>query len=105
VVAPWPCVGSEAPAPVLPPGPSPLSFAPVLRPCPPVAHIAHATLRRGGVRMTSTVVNVRAAGAGDVDAVVDLVHSAYRGDTSRAGWTTEADLLDGIRTNAEEVTK
>lgn len=36
----------------------------------------------------------------DVDAVVDLVQSAYRGDRSRAGWTTEADLIDGQRTDA-----
>jgi len=49
-------------------------------------------------------VNVRAATDDDVDAVVQLVHSAYRGDSSRAGWTTEADLLDGLRTNADEVT-
>lgn len=28
-----------------------------------------------------------------------LVNSAYRGDSSRKGWTTEADLLDGIRTS------
>jgi ribosomal protein S18 acetylase RimI-like enzyme len=27
----------------------------------------------------------------------DLVNSAYRGDSSRQGWTTEADLLDGSR--------
>jgi len=33
----------------------------------------------------------------DVAAVVALVESAYRGDASRAGWTTEADLLDGQR--------
>lgn len=26
-----------------------------------------------------------------------LVNSAYRGDASRQGWTTEADLLDGTR--------
>ena len=26
-----------------------------------------------------------------------LVNSAYRGDVSRKGWTTEADLLDGTR--------
>ena len=30
-----------------------------------------------------------------------LVNSAYRGDCSRKGWTTEADLLDGIRTDEE----
>jgi ribosomal protein S18 acetylase RimI-like enzyme len=39
----------------------------------------------------------RSATLHDVDAVVDLVQSAYRGPTSRRGWTTEADLLDGQR--------
>lgn len=34
----------------------------------------------------------------DIPALNQLVNSAYRGDGSRAGWTTEADLLDGIRT-------
>ncbi len=33
----------------------------------------------------------------DVGAIVALVESAYRGDVSRQGWTTEADLLDGRR--------
>lgn len=32
-----------------------------------------------------------------------LVNSAYRGDSSKVGWTTEADLLDGIRTSEEAV--
>ena len=45
----------------------------------------------------------RNAGPPDVDAVVRLVESAYRGESSRAGWTTEADLLDGQRTDPEEV--
>ncbi|OKJ14015.1 GCN5 family acetyltransferase [Kitasatospora sp. CB01950] len=36
-------------------------------------------------------------------AVVALVESAYRGDASRAGWTTEADLLDGRRTDEAAV--
>ena len=35
-----------------------------------------------------------------VAGLVQLVNSAYRGDSSRAGWTTEADLLDGQRTDA-----
>lgn len=39
----------------------------------------------------------------DVAAVVALVQSAYRGDASRAGWTTEADLLDGRRADDEMV--
>ncbi|MBL7874887.1 MAG: GNAT family N-acetyltransferase [Cyclobacteriaceae bacterium] len=32
-----------------------------------------------------------------------LVNSAYRGDSSRQGWTTEADLLDGTRTDAQAI--
>ncbi len=39
----------------------------------------------------------------DAYAVEALVQRAYRGDASRAGWTTEADLLDGQRTDAEDV--
>jgi ribosomal protein S18 acetylase RimI-like enzyme len=39
----------------------------------------------------------------DVPALVALIESAYRGDTSRAGWTTEADLLEGQRTDPEGV--
>jgi GNAT superfamily N-acetyltransferase len=46
----------------------------------------------------------RSAGPADVDAVVALVESAYRGESSRAGWTTEADLLSGRRTDARQVT-
>ncbi|MEU3819623.1 GNAT family N-acetyltransferase [Streptomyces sp. NPDC030392] len=39
----------------------------------------------------------------DVPALVELVESAYRGDASRAGWTTEADILDGQRTDPDGV--
>ena len=39
----------------------------------------------------------------DVPAIVALVERAYRGEASRAGWTTEADLLDGTRTSPDEV--
>jgi ribosomal protein S18 acetylase RimI-like enzyme len=42
-------------------------------------------------------IRFRDATDDDVPAIVDLVTSAYRGDTSRAGWTTEADILDGNR--------
>lgn len=45
----------------------------------------------------------RTAVEADVDELVALVESAYRGDASRAGWTTEADYLDGQRTDAEGV--
>lgn len=46
--------------------------------------------------MTATLA-FRDATPGDVPAVVALVTAAYRGEASRAGWTTEADLLDGER--------
>lgn len=45
----------------------------------------------------------RAATEADIDAIVALVESAYRGDASRQGWTTEADFLDGRRTGADDV--
>jgi GNAT superfamily N-acetyltransferase len=48
-------------------------------------------------------VAFRWAERADVDAIVALVESAYRGDSGRQGWTTESDLLDGRRTDAELV--
>ncbi|MFE9609671.1 GNAT family N-acetyltransferase [Streptomyces sp. NPDC006012] len=39
----------------------------------------------------------------DVATLVALVESAYRGDASRAGWTTEADILQGQRVDPEGV--
>lgn len=39
----------------------------------------------------------------DVPTIVRLVESAYRGDASRVGWTTEADILDGQRIDPEGV--
>ena len=44
-------------------------------------------------------MKIRPAELTDVAALNHLVNGAYRGDSSRAGWTTEADLLDGIRTS------
>ena len=43
----------------------------------------------------------RNATPADIDALAALVTSAYRGDASRVGWTTEADLLDGNRIDRE----
>ena len=53
--------------------------------------------------MSAPAKLVRAATLADVPRVVALVERAYRGEESRAGWTTEADLLDGQRTDAEDV--
>lgn len=46
---------------------------------------------------------VRPATLEDVPALVALVNSAYRGESSRAGWTTEADLLGGLRIDEERL--
>lgn len=39
----------------------------------------------------------------DAAAIAALINSAYRGEFSREGWTTEADLLDGLRTTPKDV--
>lgn len=52
---------------------------------------------------TTAGLTFRDATDADADALVALIESAYRGDSSRAGWTTEADILQGQRTDAEGV--
>ncbi|THA23516.1 GNAT family N-acetyltransferase [Streptomyces sp. RKND-216] len=52
---------------------------------------------------TRTALAFRTAEEADVPALVALIESAYRGESSRAGWTTEADLLGGQRTDPEGV--
>ncbi|MFD5325458.1 GNAT family N-acetyltransferase [Streptomyces sp. NPDC127092] len=52
---------------------------------------------------TTGPITYREASLDDVPVLVPLVESAYRGDSSRGGWTTEADLLEGQRTDAEGV--
>jgi GNAT superfamily N-acetyltransferase len=51
--------------------------------------------------MSPVPIAFRLATPDDVAVVVDLVESAYRGERSKAGWTTEADLLKGQRTDPE----
>lgn len=53
--------------------------------------------------MNSDSLHFRSATASDIEAVIALVESAYRGEASRAGWTTEADFLDGRRTGADDI--
>lgn len=53
--------------------------------------------------MDTTSLTFRPATPADVPALVTLVESAYRGDASRAGWTTEADLIEGQRTDPQGV--
>ena len=39
----------------------------------------------------------------DAEAINNLVNSVYRGDNAKKGWTSEADMLDGIRIDTENV--
>lgn len=48
-----------------------------------------------------TDIHYRHATEQDIPALTEMVTSAYRGESSRAGWTTEADLLDGQRIDPE----
>lgn len=46
-------------------------------------------------------MSFRAATLADISALHALIESAYRGDSAKQGWTHEADLLGGQRTDAE----
>lgn len=46
---------------------------------------------------------IRKATQADVARAAALINSAYRGEVSRQGWTTEADLLAGKRTDEADL--
>ena len=39
----------------------------------------------------------------DAQEIAALINAAYRGESSRQGWTSEADILDGVRTTTREI--
>ena len=41
----------------------------------------------------------------NVTEITSLVNSAYRGETSKKGWTTEANILEGTRITETELTE
>jgi N-acetylglutamate synthase-like GNAT family acetyltransferase len=45
----------------------------------------------------------RKAQLSDATLISQLVNSAYRGPISKQGWTTEADILDGQRTDPQAI--
>lgn len=53
--------------------------------------------------LTDTPISI--ARLQDSEALVNLVNSAYRGSEAKKGWTTEAELLDGIRVNLDGIEK
>jgi ribosomal protein S18 acetylase RimI-like enzyme len=50
-------------------------------------------------------LNITVATTNDIPALVKLVNSAYRGESSKKGWTTEADFLGGIRTDEDALSR
>lgn len=39
----------------------------------------------------------------DIPALMQLINSAYRGETAKLGWTTEAHLIEGLRTDEQDL--
>jgi ribosomal protein S18 acetylase RimI-like enzyme len=54
-----------------------------------------------GIRMTSEPILIRPAITADLGPLHAMVQRAYRGDAARAGWTHEADLVEGQRIEPE----
>ncbi|OQW44078.1 MAG: GCN5 family acetyltransferase [Proteobacteria bacterium SG_bin6] len=52
-----------------------------------------------GPRFEAGDLVIRPADSGDIPALHTLIESAYRGATAKRGWTHEADLLGGQRTD------
>lgn len=53
--------------------------------------------------MNALPLSFRLAETADVEQIVALINSAYRGESSRQGWTTEADILAGRRTDVADI--
>jgi GNAT superfamily N-acetyltransferase len=47
----------------------------------------------------TNLIKTAIARESDITNLVALINSAYRGESSKKGWTTEADILEGIRIN------
>jgi ribosomal protein S18 acetylase RimI-like enzyme len=50
-------------------------------------------------------MNISEATFTDIPRLVTLINSAYRGEHSKKGWTTEADILGGVRTDTDNLEK
>jgi GNAT superfamily N-acetyltransferase len=64
--------------------------------------MASAGLTRTGAESEFTI---SAASSADVASLVALVNSAYRGESSRRGWTTEEHLVGGQRTDEAAIAR
>jgi ribosomal protein S18 acetylase RimI-like enzyme len=48
-------------------------------------------------------LSFRLATTDDCGTLATMINEAYRGPTSKKGWTTESHLLDGLRTDKEDL--
>lgn len=51
----------------------------------------------------SSPIELQSSSPADIAGIVQLVNSAYRGESSQAGWTTEASILSGQRTDRDAI--
>ncbi len=65
--------------------------------------VCYTTAVAAGPDESAASLSFRCAAPGDAAAIVALVESAYRGESSRLGWTHESELLGGTRTSLADV--
>jgi ribosomal protein S18 acetylase RimI-like enzyme len=74
----------------------------------PKNKLLKACLKYWGIRKMMLFKNpfIQIASIRDVEIITSLLNSAYRGETSKKGWTTEANLISGeVRTSKESLQK
>jgi GNAT superfamily N-acetyltransferase len=49
------------------------------------------------------MISFRTAAVSDAEALVSFVNAGYRGESSKRGWTTEAGILGGQRTDSDKM--
>lgn len=55
--------------------------------------------------VTTDIFTIDKAGMADIPRLLEIINGCYRGEESKRGWTTEADLIAGeIRTDAADLT-
>jgi ribosomal protein S18 acetylase RimI-like enzyme len=57
------------------------------------------------VKIKETALHIEPAKLKHAESLVELINGTYRGESSRLGWTTEADLLEGLRTDLADITR
>jgi ribosomal protein S18 acetylase RimI-like enzyme len=64
-----------------------------------MSHLTATPERTGTSEISMSEITIRPATFEDLPALHPVVERAYRGDAARGGWTHEADLIEGDRTD------